>query len=62
MIGILCIGSYIFILFKKNRKFIYEKEEVSGDEFKRLEKFENLRNDFEIELAKVKKSYRSQKI
>ncbi|AKU80049.1 TIGR04561 family membrane protein [Spiroplasma turonicum] len=58
-IGIICLVSYLYILFKKNRKFIYEKEEVSADEFKRLEKFENLRNDFEIEIAKVRKTYKS---
>ncbi|ASP28512.1 hypothetical protein SCORR_v1c07400 [Spiroplasma corruscae] len=59
LIGAICLGSYLFILLKKKRKYIYEKEEVSVDEFKRLEKFETQRNDFEMEIAKIKKSRKS---
>ncbi|AGR40989.1 TIGR04561 family membrane protein [Spiroplasma taiwanense] len=54
-IGIICLLLYFLILFQKNRKFYFEKEEVSAAEFKRLEKFEMQRNYFELEIAKVKK-------
>ncbi|AUM62530.1 TIGR04561 family membrane protein [Spiroplasma monobiae] len=54
-IAIISLTIYFLILFRKNRKFYFEKEEVSANEFKRLEKFEDQRNDFELEIAKIKK-------
>ncbi|AHB36187.1 TIGR04561 family membrane protein [Spiroplasma apis] len=61
IIGLTSLILYIFVLLKKNRKYLYEKTEVTAKDFKRLEKFEQLRNDFEIELAKIKKYMKSQK-
>ncbi|WP_342275068.1 TIGR04561 family membrane protein [Spiroplasma endosymbiont of Cantharis lateralis] len=52
---------YFLILFRKNSKFYFEKEQVSADEFKRLEKFENQRNNFELEIAKIKKIQRDRR-
>ncbi|QBQ07546.1 TIGR04561 family membrane protein [Spiroplasma gladiatoris] len=62
LIGIASLSIYFFVLFKKNRKFVFEKEEVSAQDFKRLDRFENLRNDFEVEIAKVKKIRKNLKI
>ncbi|QGS51776.1 TIGR04561 family membrane protein [Spiroplasma tabanidicola] len=61
LIGIASLSIYFFILFRKNKKFVYEKEEVSAKDFKRLDKFETLRNDFEVEIAQVKKIRRNSK-
>ncbi|AUB31416.1 TIGR04561 family membrane protein [Spiroplasma floricola] len=61
IIAAVALGIYLLILFQKNRKFYFEKEEVSGDEFKRLEKFEEQRNYFELEIAKIKKIQRERK-
>gem|GEM_PF-4909848 len=46
---------YILIFLKKIKKTFFNFQEVDNTEFKRLEKFETLRNDFEIELGKIKK-------
>ncbi|QHX36536.1 TIGR04561 family membrane protein [Spiroplasma sp. BIUS-1] len=61
LIAIISLTIYFLILFRKNRKFYFEKEEVSANEFKRLEKFEDQRNDFELEIAKVRKIQRERK-
>ncbi|WP_338985483.1 TIGR04561 family membrane protein [Spiroplasma endosymbiont of Diplazon laetatorius] len=61
IIALASLTIYFLILFRKNRKFYFEKEEVSANEFKRLEKFEDQRNDFELEIAKIKKIQRERK-
>ncbi|AOG60256.1 hypothetical protein SHELI_v1c03010 [Spiroplasma helicoides] len=61
LVGLITLSIYFFILFRKNRKFVFEKEEVSEEEFKRLDKFEEHRNNFEMEIAQVKKIMRNSK-
>ncbi|ALD66215.1 TIGR04561 family membrane protein [Spiroplasma cantharicola] len=58
IIASISLTIYFLILFRKNRKFYFEKEQVSADEFKRLEKFEIQRNNFELEIAKIRKIQR----
>lgn len=60
-IAIVAFTLYLMILLSKGKKFIYENHEVDDKEFKRLEKFEDLRNDFEIELGQIKKIRKSKK-
>ena len=55
LIALVSLTLYFLIVFKKNQKFVFEKEEVNASDFKRLEKFDRLRNDFEIEIASIKK-------
>ncbi|WP_339034722.1 TIGR04561 family membrane protein [Spiroplasma endosymbiont of Cantharis rufa] len=61
IIASISLTIYFLILFRKNSKFYFEKEQVSADEFKRLEKFENQRNNFELEIAKIKKIQRDRR-
>jgi len=55
IVAIMTIIIYILIFLKKIKKTFFNFQEVDNTEFKRLEKFETLRNDFEIELGKIKK-------
>ncbi len=61
IIASISLTIYFLILFRKNSRFYFEKEQVSADEFKRLEKFENQRNNFELEIAKIKKIQRDRR-
>lgn len=60
IIGLIALGFFILVLFKK-RKSTETNENVSSDEILRIEKFEENRNFFESELAKVKKQVRTKK-
>lgn len=55
IVAIMTIIIYILIFLKKSKKTFFNSQEVDNIEFKRLEKFETLRNDFEVELGKIKK-------
>ncbi|AGR41994.1 TIGR04561 family membrane protein [Spiroplasma diminutum] len=61
IIAIISLSIYFSILFRRNRKFFFEKEQVSANEFKRLEKFEEERNNFELEIAKIRKIQRDKR-
>ncbi|QEH61680.1 TIGR04561 family membrane protein [Spiroplasma chinense] len=55
IIGIIALVLFFVILFRKNRTYVFDKEQVNAKDFKRLEKFEQQRDDLELEIAKIKK-------
>ncbi|WP_339022417.1 TIGR04561 family membrane protein [Spiroplasma endosymbiont of Crioceris asparagi] len=46
---------YFVFLFKTQKSIMFDKQEINIKDFKRLEEFNNKRNDLEKEISKVKK-------
>ncbi|ARU91969.1 hypothetical protein SCLARK_001452 [Spiroplasma clarkii] len=60
-IALIAFTIYILIFLNKGKNYIFDNQEVDSKEFLRLEKFEDLRNDFEVEIGQIKKIRKSTK-
>jgi integral membrane protein (TIGR04561 family) len=61
VVALICLGLFIFFVAKKTKRHDIEHGTVDVKELKRLETFEDKRNDFETEIAKIKRVIRQQK-
>lgn len=61
VVALICLGLFLFFILKKSHRIHSEFGNVDIKELKRLESFETERNNFEIEISKVKKIMRQQK-
>jgi integral membrane protein (TIGR04561 family) len=61
VVALICLGLFLFFIFKKSKRIHSEYGNIDTKELKRLENFESERNNFEMEIAKVKKIIRQKK-
>ncbi|WP_338970613.1 TIGR04561 family membrane protein [Spiroplasma endosymbiont of Labia minor] len=61
VIALLALILFFLAMFKKPKSLVLNRKNLSREDFKKVEKFNDLKNDFELELAQIKKAIRNKK-